>query len=103
MAESSGFEGLVPGEGRQGERNAYPEFLEQDGGGIHHVLFEVPDMEAVVSALAPQGVEVLQAGTGIRPGTRWTLLDTRKLIGFFLELRHVAAGCDGTSIPTEGT
>lgn len=85
----------------EGERNAYREFLEERGGGIHHVLFEVEDMDAVVNAVGAQGVKPLQAGTGIRPGTKWTLLDTQDLIGFLLELRHVAPGCDGTSIPLE--
>jgi methylmalonyl-CoA/ethylmalonyl-CoA epimerase len=85
----------------EGERNAYRDFLEERGGGIHHVLFEVENMDAVVSAVGARGVTPLQAGTGIRPGTKWTLLDTQDLIGFLLELRHVAPGCDGTSIPLE--
>jgi catechol 2,3-dioxygenase-like lactoylglutathione lyase family enzyme len=83
----------------EGERNAYRQFLDERGGGIHHVLFEVDDMAQVVRNLSPQGVEVLQTGTGIRPGTRWALLDTQALIGFLLELRQRAPGCDGTSIP----
>ena len=83
----------------EGERNAYHQFLEERGSGIHHVLFEVEDMDQVVRNFSPQGVEVLQAGTGIRPGTRWTLLDTQALVGFLLELRQRAPGCDGTSIP----
>ena len=87
----------------EGEWNAYRDFLEERGGGIHHVLFEVENMDAVVSAVGSRGVTPLQAGTGIRPGTKWTLLDTQDLIGFFLELRHVAPGCDGTSIPQENS
>jgi len=83
----------------EGEQNAYRQFLDAHGGGIHHVLFEVDDMDAAVANLAPKGVSVLQAGTGIRPGTRWVLLDTMKLVGFLIELRHRAPGCDGTSIP----
>jgi len=83
----------------EGERNAYRQFLEERGGGIHHVLFEVDDMDKVVRNLSPQNVGVLQAGTGIRPGTRWALLDTQTLVGFLLELRQQAPGCDGTSIP----
>ncbi|HXW14633.1 MAG TPA: VOC family protein [Terriglobia bacterium] len=83
----------------EGERNAYRQFLVERGGGIHHVLFEVDDMDQVVRNLSPRGVEVLQAGTGIRPGTRWALLDTQALVGFLLELRQRAPGCDGTSIP----
>ena len=83
----------------EGERNAYRQFLDAKGGGIHHVLFEVDDMDAVVAALEPKGVRVLQAGTGIRPGTRWVLLDSTDSVGFLIELRQRAPGCDGTSIP----
>jgi methylmalonyl-CoA/ethylmalonyl-CoA epimerase len=86
----------------EGEHNAYRQFLNEHGGGIHHVLFEVDDMDSVIAALEPQGVKVLQAGTGIRPGTRWVLLDTFDLVGFLIELRHRAPGCDGTSIPELG-
>jgi methylmalonyl-CoA/ethylmalonyl-CoA epimerase len=83
----------------EGDRNPFREFLEQKGEGIHHVLFEVEDMDAVIDTLSKQGVGVLQSGTGIRPGTRWALLDTQDLVGFLVELRHIAPGCDGTSIP----
>ena len=86
----------------EGEQNAYRQFLNEHGGGIHHVLFEVDDMDAVVATLEPHGVKVLQAGTGIRPGTRWVLLDTFDLVGFLIELRHRVPGCDGTSIPETG-
>lgn len=79
-------------------RNAYQDFLDQTGGGIHHVLFEVPDIDPVIQELAKSGVGVLQAGTGIRPGTRWALLDTQNLLGFFVELRHRPGESDGTSI-----
>jgi methylmalonyl-CoA/ethylmalonyl-CoA epimerase len=87
----------------EGELNAYRKFLEEEGGGLHHVLFEVADMDAAVRKLASAGVKPLQAGTGIRPGTRWTLLDSQDVAGFLVELRHVAPGCDGTSIPKEGS
>jgi methylmalonyl-CoA/ethylmalonyl-CoA epimerase len=79
--------------------NAYRDFLDETGGGIHHVLFEVADIDPVLHALAKSGVTVLQSGTGIRPGTRWALLDTRALLGFLLELRHRPGESDGTSIP----
>jgi catechol 2,3-dioxygenase-like lactoylglutathione lyase family enzyme len=85
----------------EGERNAFREFLEQKGGGIHHVLFDVDDMDQIVGSLSEKGVEVLQTGTGIRPGTRWALLDTQECVGFLLELRQRAAGSDGTSIPKD--
>jgi methylmalonyl-CoA/ethylmalonyl-CoA epimerase len=80
-------------------RNAYQDFLDQTGGGIHHVLFEVSDIDPVLRELAKSGVAVLQSGTGIRPGTRWALLDTQKMLGFYVELRHRPGETDGTSIP----
>lgn len=79
--------------------NAYQDFLDQTGGGIHHVLFEVIDIDPVIEELAKSGVAVLQSGTGIRPGTRWALLDTQALLGFYVELRHRPENSDGTSIP----
>jgi methylmalonyl-CoA/ethylmalonyl-CoA epimerase len=80
-------------------RNGYQDFLDQTGGGIHHVLFEVSDIEPVIEELSKSGVTVLQSGTGIRPGTRWALLDTQELLGFLIELRHRPGESDGTSIP----
>lgn len=85
----------------EGDRNAYREFLEEKGGGIHHILFEIDDMDCAVDELKKSRVSVLQSGTGIRPGTRWALLDTEELVGFLVELRHRAPGCDGTSIPPD--
>jgi methylmalonyl-CoA/ethylmalonyl-CoA epimerase len=85
---------IEPFEGRSG----YRDFLDQTGGGIHHVLFEVSDIDPVIQELAKSGVTVLQAGTGIRPGTRWALLDTWELLGFLVELRHRPGKSDGTSI-----
>jgi catechol 2,3-dioxygenase-like lactoylglutathione lyase family enzyme len=86
---------IQPLEGRSG----YSDFLDQTGGGIHHVLFEVSDIDPVIQDLAKSGVTVLQSGTGIRPGTRWVLLDTREMLGFYVELRHRPGESDGTSVP----
>jgi methylmalonyl-CoA/ethylmalonyl-CoA epimerase len=80
-------------------RNAYQDFLDETGGGIHHILFEVTDIDPVIDDLEKSGIKVLQSGTGIRPGTRWALLDTRELLGFYVELRHRPGQSDGTSIP----
>jgi methylmalonyl-CoA/ethylmalonyl-CoA epimerase len=79
--------------------NGYQDFLDQTGGGIHHVLFEVADIDFAIRELAKSGVTVLQSGTGIRPGTRWALMDTHKLLGFLVELRHRPGESDGMSIP----
>jgi methylmalonyl-CoA/ethylmalonyl-CoA epimerase len=81
--------------------SAYQEFLETRGEGIHHVLFETEDIDEALERLARHGVGVLQSGTGIRPGTRWALLDTEGLVGFLIELRHRPGPSDGGSIPKE--
>jgi methylmalonyl-CoA/ethylmalonyl-CoA epimerase len=78
--------------------NAYQDFLDETGGGIHHVLFEVKDIEPVLQELAKSGITVLQSGTGIRPGTRWALLDSRAQVGFYVELRHRPGESNGTSL-----
>ncbi len=85
---------IQPLEGRSG----YKDFLDETGGGIHHVLFEVSDIDPVIQELAKSGVTVLQSGTGIRPGTHWALMDTQKLLGFLVELRHRPGESDGSSI-----
>jgi catechol 2,3-dioxygenase-like lactoylglutathione lyase family enzyme len=77
--------------------SAYQDFLDETGGGIHHVLFEVNDIDPVIQELAKSGITVLQSGTGIRPGTRWALMDTQRLLGFLVELRHRPGESDGTS------
>ena len=86
----------------EGENTAYWQFLHREGGGIHHILFETQDMDAATAALGERGIRILQNGTGIRPGTRWALLDTEELLGFLVELRHrPGAMSDGTSVPED--
>jgi hypothetical protein len=75
----------------------YKEFLASHGDGLHHILFDVPNMDEITTALAGEGIGVLQTGTGLRPGTRWAYLDTAGLIGFNLEMRQTVPGSDGTS------
>ena len=82
----------------EGENNAYKHFLDEHGEGIHHILFETQDMDGTVSLVKKQGIDVLQNGDGIRPGTRWALLDTQALVGFLVELRHRPGDSDGASI-----
>ena len=84
-----------------GTENEYKNFLDRTGGGIHHVLFEVSDLEVALQELSKAGIGVLQAGTGIRPGTRWALLDTQAKLGFLVELRHRPGDSDGASIPVQ--
>ncbi len=65
--------------------NIYSEFLEEHGEGLHHILFEVDDPEAVAAGL---GAPILQSGgSTLRPGAIWTYLDTQAMLGCMIEFR----------------
>ena len=69
-------------------KSGYTEFLSTKGEGLHHMLFEVEDLDGTVAALAKHGISVKMGATGRRPGTRWVLLDTLDLFGFSIEIRN---------------
>lgn len=66
----------------------YQDHLQKHGQSIHHLLFEVDDLDQVVCEFAERGIGVTMGATGRRPGTRWVLLDTVDLLGCALEIRN---------------
>lgn len=75
--------------------NIYSDFLEEHGEGIHHIRFNVPDVEPVIEYLAKHGIENIQSGTGLRPGTTWVNFSTDTKCGFIIEVMNVLPGTDG--------
>jgi catechol 2,3-dioxygenase-like lactoylglutathione lyase family enzyme len=73
------------------------EFLAQHGEGIHHIRFNVPDLEPVMAHLAGHDIGTLMSGAGIRPGTHWIHLDTGDKLGFCIEVMNVLPGTSGTT------
>lgn len=70
--------------------NIYSEWLEQYGEGLHHILFEVDDPEAVAAGL---NVPILQSGgSTLHPGAVWSYLDTQALLGCIIEFRSKVKG-----------
>jgi hypothetical protein len=67
--------------------SVYTEFLARRGPGLHHLLFDVPDVDAKLATLARLGIGVRMMGTGLRAGTKWLYLDTEELVGWPVELR----------------
>jgi methylmalonyl-CoA/ethylmalonyl-CoA epimerase len=66
-------------------QNIYADYLAEHGEGIHHILFEVDDPQAVAAGL---GVKILQSGGSIlRPGALWAYLDTQDILGCIVELK----------------
>jgi methylmalonyl-CoA/ethylmalonyl-CoA epimerase len=70
-------------------------FLRERGEGIHHIRFNVPDVEPVIEHMEGQGIEVSQMGSGLRPGTRWVNFDTDDRVGFTVEIMNALPGSDG--------
>lgn len=73
----------------------WADFLRERGEGIHHIRFNVSDLEPVIEYLDSQGIQVAQNGSGLRPGTNWANFDTGGIVGFTIEAMNVVAGTDG--------
>lgn len=61
----------------------YDEFLEKNGEGLHHLGFDVDDIEDRISAMEKIGVQVLQSGKS--PEVAFAYMDTMALSGFIME------------------
>lgn len=64
--------------------SVYTEFLEEKGGGIHHVAFMVEDFDKEVAELEKSGFKVVQ--TGAMPNTKWAYLEADEPGGMMIEL-----------------
>lgn len=62
--------------------NIYSEWLRQHGEGLHHVHFDLPQVDEALEAWKSEGIEAIQSGTGLRPGAVWAYLNTAELPGF---------------------
>ncbi|MFB3812472.1 MAG: VOC family protein [Terriglobales bacterium] len=65
------------------ENNIYREFLDQKGGGLHHVLVAVENFDDTMQQLNKGGMGVLMQGTW--RGFTWSYADTEKRLGAIFE------------------
>jgi methylmalonyl-CoA/ethylmalonyl-CoA epimerase len=70
-----------------GEDTPVGRFLAKNGPGLHHVAYQVSDIEATLQALKAAGVRLIdeQPRTGIR-GSRVAFLHPRSTIGVLTEI-----------------
>jgi methylmalonyl-CoA/ethylmalonyl-CoA epimerase len=70
-----------------GEDTPVGRFLAKNGPGLHHVAYQVSDIEATLEALKAAGVRLIdeQPRTGIR-GSRVAFLHPRSTIGVLTEI-----------------
>jgi len=64
--------------------STWQEFLDTNGPGIHHIAFEVKNMDKQIAVLESKGLPLLQRGRF--PGGCYAYLDTAEGLGTFLEL-----------------
>jgi len=73
----------------------WADFLREHGEGIHHIRFNVYDLDPVIQHLAQNGIGVGQMGSGLRPGTTWANFDSQDKVGFIIEVMKAVPGTDG--------
>ena len=73
----------------------WADFLAEHGPGLHHIRFNVPEMEPVVAHLAGHNFDITQMASGIRPGTSWANFATEQLVGFTIEVMRPVPGTSG--------
>jgi methylmalonyl-CoA/ethylmalonyl-CoA epimerase len=73
-----------------GGPSAWQEFLDEHGPGVHHIAFEVPDLEPAEMHLREKGVEIVQQGR-FRSG-RYLYADTTPQLGVMMELLQIYKG-----------
>jgi len=71
----------------------HKEFLDQNGEGIHHILFKVGNLEATLGKFAEKGIKPLQEDRFIGGGGM-AYLDTAKPGGIIMELVQHPANYD---------
>jgi catechol 2,3-dioxygenase-like lactoylglutathione lyase family enzyme len=76
-------------------KSIWADFLREHGGGIHHIRFNVDEIDPVQNYLAENGVVSAQHGSGIRPGTQWMNFASEDKVGFVIEVMKVLPGTDG--------
>jgi methylmalonyl-CoA/ethylmalonyl-CoA epimerase len=73
----------------------WADFLRDRGEGIHHIRFNVADIQPVIEYLGGHGIQAAQMGSGLRPGTTWANFDTQSQVGFIIEAMNALPGSDG--------
>jgi len=73
----------------------WADFLRERGEGIHHIRFNVSDIQPVIEYLGGHGIQAAQMGSGLRPGTTWANFDTQSQVGFVIEAMNALPDSDG--------
>lgn len=67
-----------------GEPSTWKDFLQTKGEGVHHIAFEVKDMDKRLADLKAKGITLIQRGD--YTGGRYSYVDATAQLGLILEL-----------------
>ena len=65
-------------------RSVYDDFIKERGGGLHHLAFEVENLDLIIRKLENYRVEVVQSGKRI--GLSWAYVEVGFMNGLIIEL-----------------
>ncbi|MHA1886291.1 MAG: VOC family protein [Promethearchaeota archaeon] len=68
----------------------HKEFLDQGREGLHHVRYDVQDLQAVVKKFEEEGIGVLQTGKIV--GLTYAYMDTEDILGIIIEFAATKRG-----------
>jgi methylmalonyl-CoA/ethylmalonyl-CoA epimerase len=79
-----------------GPQTPVGKFLARQGPGLHHIAYQVPDIDATLAVLKQAGLDLIdqQPRIGIR-GSRVAFLHPRATAGVLTEIVEPAAGSGG--------
>lgn len=66
-------------------------FLAEKGGGIHHLCFEVDDIESMLADLKGKGVRLINETPQVLPGRKMAFVHPKSTGGVLVELYEVTA------------
>jgi hypothetical protein len=69
-------------------KSVWFDFLEKHGEGIHHLKYEVPDLEETKQYLNEYNLKMIQSGSavGVNKGKTWAYFGTEDKAGFVIEV-----------------
>lgn len=71
------------------EDSGLARFIQEKGGGIHHLCFEVDDLEEMLVDLKEKGVRLINETPSILPGRKMAFIHPKATGGVLVELYEV--------------
>ena len=74
------------------EDSGLAKFIQEKGGGIHHLCLEVDDLEGMLSQLKEKGVRLINETPSILPGRKMAFVHPKATGGVLVELYEIIPG-----------